>query len=94
MNVLRPSMTFQSLYGKKKSKFPELVERTEKILIKLRESDDPESLGVKKSGELREYRTIRINDNHRIMYRVTREDGKTVVHLFRICNHKVVYAPL
>jgi addiction module RelE/StbE family toxin len=66
----------------------------EKILLDLKKEKDPESLGEKKNGELKQYRTIRINKNHRIMYKVVKENGNNVVVLLRICDHADVYAPL
>lgn len=82
---------FTRLY-KDKSKGPSyLVDRIDDLIIQLKLSDDPKSLGEMKKGYLDGLYSIRINKDSRILYKVVEKDGIRTVELLRVCSHKNVY---
>ena len=83
---------FKRLYKAKMGKSPKpLMERIEAMLIELRDSDEPERLGIHKKGKLSGYYAYEASRGHRILYRVEREGGEATVYLHRVCDHKNVY---
>jgi len=86
------SNTFERLYSQKKKKAPpHIIEKAEKAISTLIESDNPESCGVKKNGRLKGYYSVDLTKGHRILYSVSRNDSEFTIYFERICDHKNVY---
>jgi mRNA-degrading endonuclease RelE of RelBE toxin-antitoxin system len=83
---------FKKLYEMKGEKSPQyIMKKVKEGLIELRNSDEPERLGVRKKGKLSKYYAYDISRGHRILYCVERKDDKIVVFLHRVRDHKNVY---
>jgi len=83
---------FEKLYTAKKKRSPkELMKRVDDGIAELRDSDEPERIGIRKKGNLRRFYSYEISRGHRILYRVERTDDIVYVHLYRVCDHKNVY---
>lgn len=92
VNTIRPTSEFKRLYRHKlKHDPPYLVKAIDDSINELARAKDPKAMGEKKNGNLDNMYAIRLNRDSRILYLVNREDGKTVVELVRVCNHKQVY---
>jgi Txe/YoeB family toxin of Txe-Axe toxin-antitoxin module len=86
------SPTFESLYSAKKKKAPDyIVKKARKTMEEIISSSNPESYGVKKKGNLKEYYSANLSQNHRILYQVIRIDGHVKIRFERICDHKNAY---
>ena len=91
VNTIRPTSEFKRLYKHKlKHDPPYLVKAIDDSINELARAKDPKAMG-EKNGNLDNMYAIRLNRDSRSLYLVNREDGKTVVELVRVCNHKQVY---
>lgn len=94
MNEIVCTSTFDRLYKLKiKSHQPSsVIEKIDEAVNSLHEASDPKSLGELKKGELRGTYAISLGYDSRLLYSVEKGiNGKTVVTLLRVCNHKKVY---
>lgn len=93
MNNIVSTSKFSKLLRKKKNEGSRsyLIEKIYTAIEQFRYSENPESLGEKKKGKLKEYYAYELTESSRVLYGVERREGKISVILFRICNHKQTY---
>ncbi|MCL2317648.1 MAG: hypothetical protein FWC44_01130 [Methanomassiliicoccaceae archaeon] len=83
---------FEKLYKKKREKSPKYIaDRVDRGLIELRNSEEPERLGMQKKGKLSDYYAYNLSRGHRILYQVERNTEGITIYLHRVCDHKNVY---
>jgi mRNA-degrading endonuclease RelE of RelBE toxin-antitoxin system len=93
MNDLIATSMFSKLLRKKKNEGSQrpMLEKIETAIELLRNSKNPESLGKKKKGKLRECYAYELTKSSRVLYQVERREGKIYIVLLRVCNHKETY---
>lgn len=90
-NIVTWSNTFKKLY-KLKKKTPQYIQDEIKNAVRnLRNSNEPESLGEKKTGPLSGCRSYELNYDNRILYSIYRDRDQIEIKLHKVCNHKQVY---
>ena len=68
-----------------------LMPEIEEAMHQLENSDNPESLGRKKKGDLADVYGFDLSHSSRLLYRVVRDGLPIKVVLLRVCNHKQTY---
>lgn len=92
VNEILWTPNFKRLYKTKETKVTKkMMERVDKAILDLRNSDEPERLGKKKKGRISSYFSYELGKRHRILYKVERSGEAVSVSLHRICDHKQVY---
>jgi Txe/YoeB family toxin of Txe-Axe toxin-antitoxin module len=84
--------TFEKLCGKKRKNCDQyIVDKLEEAVMEIISSNNPEHLGIKKQGNLKDYYSYVLTREHRILYTVEREGNSVTVIFKRVCDHKNVY---
>ncbi len=90
-NVLY-SGTFKRLYKRKlKRQSDFVIKAMNDGLELLMNAENPESLGSKKDGELKELRALKLGYDNRLIYSIARTGGTCTIYLYKVCTHKEVY---
>ena len=83
------SDTFKKLYKNKDNSIKPLVTKKLKELA----VNDPFTFGKRKKGLKYSSNAygIKVNKSHRIVYELLVQDGKKIIRLLKVCDHKTVY---
>ena len=68
-----------------------IIERIDKAIIELKNSEAPESLGDLKNGALKGFRAYEVGRKNRILYTVERKEGNVEIIFWKVCNHTQAY---
>lgn len=68
-----------------------MVPEIEEAMRQLETSDNPESLGRKKKGDLADVYGYDLSHSSRLIYRVVRDVQPIKIVLLRVCSHKQSY---
>jgi len=93
MNELAVTSKFQKLLKKKNKESSQryVINKISTAIESLRNSENPESLGEKKKGKLRECYAYELTKSSRLLYQVERREEKIRIVLLRVCSHKQTY---
>jgi len=84
--------SFTSLCEKKKKKSDKyIIDKLKNAIVEISSSENPESLGEKKKGDLKEYYAYKLTREHRVLYTVERKKSSLTIIFERVCDHKSVY---
>lgn len=90
MNDIRRTPTFKERFHYKQKKAePDLFQCVCKGIDKLREAAEPERLGSVKKGPLAGVLGMDLIKGSRLLYTVSRRNGRVTVVLLRVCSHKI-----
>jgi addiction module RelE/StbE family toxin len=93
MNELAVTSKFQKLLKKKNKESSQryVINKISTAIESLRNSENPEPLGEKKKGKLRECYAYELTKSSRLLYQVERREEKIRIVLLRVCSHKQTY---
>ena len=90
-DVIIPNNFRKLCEKKKKTCDPYIIDKLRDAIIEISSSENPERLGEKKHGDIKDLYAYNLTREHRVLYAVERKEHSVTVIFKRVCDHKNAY---